>query len=97
MIIFISCLDEGEEPFLQDVEDGGQEEGQSQEDEQLVRQLPAVVLQDQLPAQVDGSRHVLELLVGLLHRPGGGGCGREEEEVERCSWCQRKDQRARET
>lgn len=63
-------LNEREETFLEDVEDGGEEEGQSQEDEQLVRQLSAVVLEDQLPPQVDGSRHVLELLVGFLHCPG---------------------------
>lgn len=68
-------LNEREETFLEDVEDGGEEEGQSQEDEQLVRQLSAVVLEDQLPPQVDGSRHVLELLVGFLHCPGWGGCG----------------------
>lgn len=83
-----SCLDEGEETFLQDVEDGGEEKGQSQEDEQLVRQLPPVILEDQFPAQVDGSCHVLKLLVGFLHRPGRSGCGEEQKEegekVERC-------------
>lgn len=69
-----SQLNEGEETFLKDVEDGGEEEGQSQEDEQLVCQLPPVVLQDQFPPQVDGSCHAFKLLVGFLHRPGGGGC-----------------------
>lgn len=66
-------LNEDEDAFFEDVEDGGEEEGQSQEDEQLVRQLPPVVLEDQLPPQVDGSRHISELLVGFLHRPGGCG------------------------
>lgn len=72
-------LNEREETLLEDVEDGGEEEGQSQEDEQLVRQLPPVVFEDQFPPQVNGSRHVFKLLVGFLHRPGGGGCGEEEE------------------
>lgn len=72
-------LNEGEETFLKDVENSSEEEGQSQEDQQLVRQLPTVVLQDQLPSQVDGSCHVFKLLVGFLHCPGGGGCGEEEE------------------
>lgn len=71
-------LNEREETFLKDVEDGGEEEGHGQEDEQLVCQLPPVVLEDQFPPQVDGSCHVFELLVGFLHRPGGGGCGEEE-------------------
>lgn len=74
-----SQLNKREETLLKDVEDGGEEEGQSQEDEQLVRQLPPVILEDELPPQVDGSCHVSELLVGFLHRPGGGGCGEEEE------------------
>lgn len=65
-------LDEREEPFLEDVEDGGKEEGQGQKDEQLVRQLPPVVLEDQLPAEVDCSRHAFKLLVGFLHCSGGG-------------------------
>lgn len=44
-----SQLNEREEAFLKDVEDSGKEEGQSQEDEQLVRQLPPVVFEDQFP------------------------------------------------
>lgn len=44
-----SQLNEREEAFLKDVEDSGEEEGQSQEDEQLVRQLPPVVFEDQFP------------------------------------------------
>lgn len=63
-------LNEGKEAFLEDVKDCGEEEGQSQEDEQLVRQLPPVVLKNQLPPQVDGSSHVFKLLVGFLHCPG---------------------------
>lgn len=43
------ALNEGEEALLEDVEDRGKEESKSQEDEQLVCQLPPVVLQDQLP------------------------------------------------
>lgn len=71
-------LNEGEEAFLEDVEDSGKEEGQSQEDEQFVSQLSSVILKDQLPPQVDGSRHVFKLLIGFLYRPGGGGCDEEE-------------------
>lgn len=78
-------LDKREEAFLEDVEDGSEEECQSQEDEQLVRQLPAVVLEDQLPTEVDGSRHVFKLLVGFLHCSGGG----------RCALCVRERQRER--
>lgn len=63
-------LNEGEETFLEDVEDGGKEEGKCKEDEQLVCQLPPVVFQDELPAQVNGSCHAFKLLVGFLHRPG---------------------------
>lgn len=65
-------LYEREEPFLEDVEDGGKEEGQSQEDEQFVCQLPPVVLEDQLPAEMDCSRHGFKLIVGFLHCSGGG-------------------------
>lgn len=71
----VDQLNEREEAFLQDVEDRGEEESQSEEDEQLVRQLSPVVLEDESPPQVDGSCHVFELLIGFLHRPGGRGCG----------------------
>lgn len=78
-----SRLDEGEETFLKNVEDRGEEEGQGQEYEQLVRQLAPVVLEDQLSSQVDGSCHAFELLVCFLHCPGGRGWGEGEE------WCQK--------
>ena len=70
-------LNEREEAFLEDIEDRGEEESQSQENEQLVCQLPSVVLEDQIPPEVDGSRHVFKLLVGFLHGRGGGGCYEE--------------------
>lgn len=73
-------LNEREKSFLKDVEDRGKEESQSQENEQLVRQLSSVVLEDQIPPEVDGSCHVFKLLVGFLHCRGGGGCYEEEEE-----------------
>lgn len=74
-------LNEREQAFLKDVQDGGEEEGQGQKDEQLVRQLSPVVLEDKFPAEVDGSGHVFKLLVGFLHRPGRGGWdGKEEAE-----------------
>lgn len=63
-------LYERKEPLLEDVEDGGKEEGQCQEDEQLVCQLPPVVLENQLAAEVDCSRHVFKLIVGFLYRSG---------------------------
>lgn len=72
-------LNEGEEAFFKDVEDGGKEEGQSKKDQQLVRQFPPVVLQDQLPPQMDGPCHVFKLLVGFQHCPGGANCGEREE------------------
>lgn len=68
-------LNEREEAFLQDVKDSGEEESQSEKDEQLVRQLSPVVLEDEPPPQVDGSCHVFELLIGFLQCPGGSGCG----------------------
>ena len=64
------CLYEREEPLLEDVEDGSKEQRHGQEDKQLVSELTPVVLEDELAAQVDGSCHVLELLVGLQNRPG---------------------------
>lgn len=71
----ISWLNKREKAFLQDVEDSGEEEGQSEEDEQLVCQFSPVVLEYEFPPQVDGSSHVFELFIGFLHRPGGSGCG----------------------
>lgn len=64
-------LEEGEESLLDDVEDGGEEERQRQEDEQFVCELPAVVLGDEFPPQLDGPRHGLKLLVCFLDRPRG--------------------------
>ena len=71
----VGQLKEREESFFQDVEDSGEEESQSKEDEQLVCQLSPVVLEDESPPQVDGSCHIFELLIVFLHRPGGSGCG----------------------
>lgn len=71
----VGQLNEREEAFLQDVEDSGEEERQSKEDEQLVCQLSSVVLENESPPQVDGSCHVSELLIGFLHRPRRSGCG----------------------
>lgn len=59
----------GEEALLEDVEDSGEEESQSKKNQQLVCQLTSVVLEDQFSAQMDGSRHAFELLVGFLDRP----------------------------
>ncbi|TNN47918.1 hypothetical protein EYF80_041861 [Liparis tanakae] len=66
-------LQEGEQPLLQDVEDGGEEEGERQQEEELVRELPPVVLGEELPPQLDGPRHGPELLAALVDRPRGGG------------------------
>lgn len=60
----------GEEALFDDVEDSGQEEGEGQEDEQLVGQLPAVVLGDELPPQLDGARHGFKFLIGIQDSPG---------------------------
>lgn len=87
-----SSLDEGEESLFEDVEHSGQEERQRQEDEQLVSELTAVVLEDELPAQVDVSRHAPELLIGLLHRLGGGDCRERSGGEIRKAWnCTRKE------
>lgn len=67
----VCWLNEWEQAFLKDVEDGGKEEGQGEEDQQLVCQLSPVVLEDQLPSQVDCSCHAFKLLIGFLHRPRG--------------------------
>lgn len=56
-------LQEGEQSLLDDVEDRGEEESQRQEDEQFVCELPAVVLGDEFPPQLDGPGHGLELLI----------------------------------
>lgn len=56
-------LQEGEQSLLDDVEDRGEEERHRQEDEQFVCELPAVVLGDEFPPQLDGARHGLKLLI----------------------------------
>lgn len=65
-------LQEGEQSLLKDVEDCGEEEGECQEDEQFVSELPAVVLGNKFPPELNGPRHGLEFLIGLLHCPWGG-------------------------
>ena len=60
---------EGEQSLLEDVDDGGKEEGQAEEDEQLIGEFPAVVFGDEFPAQLNGPGHGLELLIGLQHCP----------------------------
>lgn len=67
-------LQKWEESLFQDIEHCGQEEGEGQEDEQLVRQLPAVVLGDQLPSQLDRPRHGLEFLICFQDSSGRIGC-----------------------
>lgn len=62
-------LQEGEQSFLEDVENCGEEEGERQEDEQFVSQLSTVVLGDEFPPQLYGPCHGLELIIGLLDRP----------------------------
>lgn len=61
-------LQEGEQSLLQDVEDRGEEESQGQEDEQLVGELPAVVLGDEFSSQLNGPSHGLKLVIRLLDR-----------------------------
>lgn len=82
-------LQEGEQPLLEDVENCGEEEGKRQEDEQFISQLSAVVLGDELPPQLDGPRHVLELVIGLLNRPRGGCCRQKKTckfNKRKCMW-----------
>lgn len=65
-------LQEREQSLLKDVENCGEEEGERQEDEQFVSELPTVVLGDEFPAELNGPRHGLKLLVGFLDGPRGG-------------------------
>lgn len=71
--MIVGNLQKREESLFEDVEHCGQEEGEGQEDEQLVGQLAAVVLGDQLPSQLDGPRHGLEFLV--CFQDGSGRVG----------------------
>lgn len=61
---------ERKESFLEYVEHCGEEEGQREEDEQFISQLPAVVLGDEFPPQLNGPSHGFEFIVGLLDGPG---------------------------
>lgn len=62
-------LQEGEQSLLKDVENCGEEEGERQEDEQFICELSAVVLGDEFPPELDGPRHGLKFVVGLLDCP----------------------------
>ena len=73
----MSGLEEEEESLLEDVEDCGEEQCESEEDEQFVSELPAVVLSDELSPQLDGSGHGLKLIVGLQDRLRRGCYGGE--------------------
>lgn len=75
-------LQKGEQPLLEDVENSGEEQGQSQEDEQLVRELPAVVLGDEFPPELDGPRHAPEFFIGLVDRPWGGRFKQQRQQSE---------------
>lgn len=65
-------LQEWEKSLLEDVKNGGEEESQCQEDEQFISELPAVVLGDEFPPELNGPRHGLKLLVRLLNRSRRG-------------------------
>lgn len=65
-------LQEGEQSFFEDVQNGGKEEGQCQENEQFISELSPVVLGNELPPQLDGSRHAFKFIIGLLDRPRRG-------------------------
>lgn len=75
--LVVSGLEEEEDSLLEDVEDRGEEECESEEDEQFVSELPAVVLSDELSPQLDGSGHGLKLIVGLQDRLRRGCYGGE--------------------
>lgn len=65
-------LKKREEALLKDIKNGGEEQGQSQEDEQLVGQLSTVVFEDQFSPEVDRPGHAFKLLIGFQHSSGGG-------------------------
>lgn len=62
-------LQEWEKSLLKDVENCGEKQRERQEDEQLVSEFPAVVLGDELPAELDGPSHGPKLLIGFMDRP----------------------------
>lgn len=65
-------LQEGEESFFEDVQNGGEEEGECQENEEFVSELSPVVFGDEFPPELDGSRHGFKFVISLLDRPRRG-------------------------
>lgn len=80
MWAWLSPSKEGEQSLLEDVENSTEKQSQCEEDEQFICQLPAVVLGDELPPELDGPCHGLELVIGLLDGPGGG-CLKQQRKV----------------
>ena len=60
----------GEEAFLDDVEDGGEEEDEGKEDEEFVGALPPPVLGEQLLGALDVTCHAAELILRVSHLLG---------------------------
>lgn len=55
--------------FLDDVEDGSEEEGECQQNEQPVCPLATTVLGQQLVRALNVATHTLQLLLRVTHRP----------------------------
>lgn len=56
-------LQKWKEALFHNIEDSSKKKGQGEEYKKLVRQFSAVVLCDELPAQLDGARHGLKFLI----------------------------------
>lgn len=65
-------LQEGKESFFEDVQNSGQKKCQCQENEKFIGELSAVVLGDEFPPELDGSRHGFKFIISLLDRPRWG-------------------------
>lgn len=68
----IYFLQEGEESFFEDVQNGGEEKCKCQENEKFISELSPVVLGDEFPPELDGSRHGFKFIISLLDRPRWG-------------------------
>ena len=65
-------LQEGEESFFEDVQNGGEEKCKCQENEKFISELSSVVLGDEFPPELDGSRHGFKFIIRFLDRPRWG-------------------------
>lgn len=65
----IFSLQEGEESFFEDVQNGGEEKCKCQENEKFISELSPVVFSDEFPPELYGSRHCFKFIISLLDGP----------------------------